>query len=175
VRPTSDRVRESLFARLGDLAGTRVLDLYAGTGALGIEALSRGADRAVFVERAGPSLECLRANLEQLGLCGQARVVRGDVPAAVRRLGREGQRFDVVFLDPPYASDEAPRALRALLEAGVLEPRAEVVLERSRRHPLPGVAGIVPLDERRYGDTLVTWLARRGTQDGEDGEGGAAE
>lgn len=171
VRPTSDRVRESLFARLPDLAGVRVLDLYAGTGALGIEALSRGAARAVFVERAGPSLDCLRANLEGLELRELSRVVRGDVPTAVLRLGRTGERFDLVFLDPPYASDEAPRALRALLEAGVLADGAEVVLERSRRHPVPAVAGIVPVDERRYGDTLVTWLARRETR---DGEGGAA-
>jgi 16S rRNA (guanine966-N2)-methyltransferase len=161
VRPTSDRVREALFARLGDLAGTAVLDLYAGTGALGVEAASRGAERVVFVENAPHALRVLRANLEALGLAATTRVVAGDAAAAVRRLAREGLRFDLVLMDPPYAGGEAARGLAALAEADLLEEAGLVVVEHGRRHPLPSVAGLVTLDERRYGDTLVTRLARQ--------------
>jgi 16S rRNA (guanine(966)-N(2))-methyltransferase RsmD len=151
-------VREAIFARLGEAARGRVLDLYAGTGALGIEALSRGAESAVFVERAPRCLALLRANLADLELAGVARVVRDDARRAVRRLGRAGERFDLVLLDPPYESGEAPLALQALAEAGILAPEAVVVVETAKRHPLPPVAGLRQLDERRYGDTLVTRL-----------------
>jgi 16S rRNA (guanine966-N2)-methyltransferase len=158
VRPTADRVREALFARLGDLAGTTVLDLYAGSGALGMEAASRGAVRVVFVERAAASLAVLRENLDALGLRETSRVVRGDAPLAVRRLGREGERFDLVLLDPPYAGAELQRALEAVVAAGVLAPGGLVVAEHGRRHPIPWVPGLVPLDERRYGDAVITRL-----------------
>lgn len=155
-------MREALFARLGDLEGARVLDLYAGSGALGIEALSRGADRACFVERSARALAVLRANLEQLGLGGRAELRAGDAVRVLRRLGRESLCFDLVLLDPPYAGDEAPRALRALRETGVLAPDATLVLERSRRHPVPRVEGFEIRDERRYGDTVITRLAALG-------------
>lgn len=158
VRPTSDRVRESLFARLGALDHARVLDLYAGTGSLGIEALSRGAETVVFVERSASALTALRRNLETLGLdsgCAPPRVLREDAARAVRRLGRQGERFDLVLLDPPYASPELERALEALAEASVLLPTAEVVAEAPRRHPLPAPGGLALRDTRRYGDTMI--------------------
>jgi 16S rRNA (guanine966-N2)-methyltransferase len=164
VRPTSDRVRESLFARLGALDHARVLDLYAGTGSLGIEALSRGAESVVFVERAAAAVTALRRNLEALGLdsgCSPARLLREDAARAVRRLGRQGERFDLVLLDPPYASDELERALEVLAEARVLLPTAEVVAEAPRRHPLPAPGGLTLRETRRYGDTLI---ARYGPQ-----------
>ena len=158
VRPTADRVREALFSALGNLEGARVLDLYAGTGALGIEALSRGASAAVFVERSRAALAVLRSNLEELELndrSGPARVIRGEASAVLRRLSRAGERFDLVLLDPPYASDEAPRALEGLVVGELLAPEAEVVLEGSRRHPVTPVDGLVLRDQRRYGDTLI--------------------
>lgn len=158
VRPTTDRVREALFARLGPLEGLRVLDLYAGTGSLGIESLSRGAAGVVFAERARASLDALQRNVASLGLAGRVRVLRLDVAAAVAHLGRTEERFDLVFADPPYESDEAGRALRALVAARLLAPGGTVVLERSRRHDLPQVEGLVLLDERRYGDTVVSRL-----------------
>jgi 16S rRNA (guanine966-N2)-methyltransferase len=151
-------VREALFAWLGDVEGLRVLDLYAGTGALGIEALSRGAERIVFVERAPRSLAVLRANLEQLELGASARVVRGDVARVIRRLAGEGLRFDLVLADPPYASGDAPRALCALVAAQLLAAGAAVVVERSRRHPLPPIAGLALAEERRHGDTVIGLL-----------------
>jgi 16S rRNA (guanine966-N2)-methyltransferase len=152
-------VRVALFARLGDLEGARVLDLYAGTGALGIEALSRGAQQVVFIERASRSVAVLRANLATLGLTSDARIVASDAVRGVHRLGREGARFDLALLDPPYAAGEAGRALAALVAAGVLAPGAVVVVESGRRHPVPTVAGLARIDERRYGDTVITRLA----------------
>jgi 16S rRNA (guanine966-N2)-methyltransferase len=159
VRPTSDRVREAIFDRIGELEGASVLDLYAGTGALGIEAASRGAVSLVFVERAPRCLSVLRENLAELGLKGTARVVAGDVPRALRRLGRAGECFDLVLIDPPYASGEVRRALEALLASGVLAEGARVVVERGRRHSLPRVEGIAVVDERRYGDTVIAQLS----------------
>jgi pantetheine-phosphate adenylyltransferase len=159
VRPTADRVREALFARLAGWDGARVLDLYAGSGSLGIEALSRGASYAVFVEGSAAVIATLRANLAALGLEPRARVVRGDVRRAIARLAREGERFDLVLVDPPYASGEAARALAALAGAGILTPGATLVVESSRRGELAAPPGLVVLDERRYGDTRITRFA----------------
>ncbi|HEX2484092.1 MAG TPA: 16S rRNA (guanine(966)-N(2))-methyltransferase RsmD [Myxococcota bacterium] len=170
VRPTSDRVRESVFARLPELAGARVLDLFAGTGALGIEALSRGAAEAVFVERAGPALACLEANLASLGLAERSRVLRGAVHGALARLARERARFDLVLVDPPYGAADTGPALRALADAGLLAPGGTLVFETSRRHPPERVPGLVIADERRYGDTVV---ARYACADAPGGAAGA--
>ncbi len=148
-----------------------MLDLYAGSGALGVEAVSRGAAAVVFVERAPRCVSVLRANIEALGLGAVARVVRGDAPRSVQRLGRAGRRFDLVLLDPPYASDEAGRALEALVASGVLEKGAMVVLESGRRHSVPQVAGLVPLDERRYGETVITRLSAPGAEQNPGGAG----
>jgi 16S rRNA (guanine(966)-N(2))-methyltransferase RsmD len=159
VRPTTDRVREATFARLGALGGARVLDLYAGTGALGIEALSRGAVSVVFVERASASLDALRRNLATLCLGESVRIVARDVAAAVADLGRARERFDLVLLDPPYETGEDERTLRAVVAARILAPGALLVVERSRRHALPPISGLALQDERRYGDTIVSRLA----------------
>ncbi len=151
TRPTSDRVREALFAILGDLAGLRVLDLFAGSGALGIEALSRGAASAVFVERAPRVAEVVRGNLAALGL--EARVVRADARAHLRDASARADAYDLVFLDPPYRDAAAwGRELSPALEA-VLAPGARVVSESDRRAPLDLTLPLA--DERRYGDTLI--------------------
>jgi 16S rRNA (guanine966-N2)-methyltransferase len=166
VRPTADRVRESLFARLGDLSGARVLDLYAGSGALGIEALSRGADALVAVERARACLEVLHSNFRALGVEEQVRVVAGDAVAALPRLAAEAWHFDLVLLDPPYRSREASRALAALARSALLAPAARVVLERGRRDPVEVPAGLALRDERRYGETVIARLEATGRGDG---------
>ncbi len=164
VRPTADRVREALFSTLGDLAGCDVFDGFAGSGSLGIEALSRGAARAVFVERSPRVLAVLRANLHTLGVEERAEVRRGDVVQALRRLAAEEAppRFDWIFLDPPYRGDDAARALAALSELRLLAPGGGVVVETSRFHPLEDPPAFRRLDERRYGDTVVVYLALRG-------------
>lgn len=149
-----------------------MLDLYAGTGALGIEALSRGAARVVFVERSRTALAALRRNLEALELTGRGLVLARDVGAALADLGRSEARFDLVLIDPPYESGEDERALRALVTAGVLASHAVVVLERSRRHAVAPTAGLVLRDERRYGDTVVD---RYVLEDDRAGQGGESE
>jgi 16S rRNA (guanine966-N2)-methyltransferase len=155
ARPTSDRVREALFARI-DPEGAAVLDLYAGSGALGIEALSRGAERATLVERSARCARVLRENLEALGLPARCEVVVAEALRALSDLDRQGRRFDLVLLDPPYLSDEASAALAALARSELLPERAMVVVESSRRRPPAAVEGLEVIDERRYGDTLIT-------------------
>ena len=164
VRPTADRVRESIFASLGDLMGLRVLDLFAGTGAMGLEAYSRGAGEVVFVERSRPVLQSLRQRLERLGLAGESRirVIPGEAARALRRLAREEACFDLVFVDPPYAETRRELLLETLFGGRLLSPDAVVVVEGPKRHPLAAVPGTRGLDLRRYGETLVTRLAPMG-------------
>jgi len=151
TRPTSDRVREALFAILGDVEGLRVLDLFAGSGALGIEALSRGAASAVFVERSARAAHAVRTNLAALGV--DAPVVRADARAVLRDARARADAYDLVFLDPPYREAAAwGRELSTALE-GVLAPGARVVSESDRRAPLDLALPLA--DERRYGDTLI--------------------
>jgi 16S rRNA (guanine966-N2)-methyltransferase len=154
TRPTSDRVREALFSALGDVGGATVLDLFAGTGALGIEALSRGATRATFVESARPALTALRDNLAALGLAGRAQVLAQPVERAAPSLRGP---FDLVFLDPPYAALAAiPAVVAALATGGALAPGARVVVEHASRDPAPELADLAARPSRTYGDTSVT-------------------
>lgn len=156
TRPTSDRVREALFMSLGDLAGLRVVDLYAGSGALGIEALSRGAAFADFVEPARGPREVLARNLETLGVAGRARVWPLRLPRAFARLAAPLAGADLVLADPPYGGADARAVLAALGGAGVLRPGARVVLERHQKDDVPSRAGALALvRERRYGETAV--------------------
>jgi 16S rRNA (guanine966-N2)-methyltransferase len=161
TRPTADRVRVSLFDVLGPgIAGARVLDLFAGTGAVGLEALSRGAARVVFVERDPTALGALRANLAAIGASrAAARVLAGDVLRVMPGLGAEEGPFDVVFIDPPYATGLAGRALAALAAARICREGTEVVVQHSTRTALPPVEGLRPHRRaRRFGDTALTFL-----------------
>jgi 16S rRNA (guanine966-N2)-methyltransferase len=151
TRPTSDRVREALFSILGDVGGLAVLDLYAGSGALAIETLSRGAARATLVDRSRPAIEAVQRNLNALGI--EAEVVRADAVAWCERAKRSARQYDLVFLDPPYRHGSLLGGRLTAALDGVLTPRARVVAESDRREPLG--LGLHLLDERRYGDTLI--------------------
>lgn len=157
VRPTTDRVREAVFAILGsDVEGSVVLDLFAGTGAMAIESLSRGAAGAVLVESSPAALNALRANLAALEAEG-AVCLPLDYREAVRRLAAKGRTFDLVFLDPPYGKGLVGRSAELLSRSGLLAPGAVVVAERASRDPeetLP--AEWKARAERRYGDTRIT-------------------
>ena len=154
TRPTSDRVREALFSILGPPAEhTRVLDLFAGAGTLGLEALSRGAAFALFVERDRAALRCLRENIESLGYQKRSRVTVGD---GIRELGRAHDGFDWVFLDPPYASDLADQALAKLSDSPLLRANATVVVEHDHRTPPSVPDGLEKTESRRYGDTTIS-------------------
>jgi 16S rRNA (guanine966-N2)-methyltransferase len=160
TRPTADRVRQSLFDALGQRCdGLRVLDLYAGTGALAFEALSRGAAHATLVERDAKAVEVVRRNAAELGLAARCTVLRQDVAQALAEVPGP---FDLVFSDPPYALRAAQATLDLLEARGLVGDRGRVVLERDRREAQPRPpAGFEIVDERRYGDTLVLVVQRR--------------
>jgi 16S rRNA (guanine966-N2)-methyltransferase len=155
TRPTSDRVREAVFAMLGPLDEARVLDLYAGSGALGIEALSRGAAHAVFVERDPRALRALGENLAQLELAdGPAQVRRGEALAALATASERAETYDLIFIDPPYEqARQLAGALSAILPS-LLAPGGRVVVESDRRAPLE--LDLAVARTRRYGDTSIT-------------------
>ncbi len=151
TRPTADRVREALFSMLGPVADARVLDLFAGSGALGLEALSRGAAEATFVDSSPAAVRAVRANLEALGI--DAEVRRADARAFLRNARAAGRQYDLVFLDPPYQRAGAVAEALAGDLAAVLAPQARIVVESDRRSPLE-----LPLPlqvDRRYGDTVI--------------------
>ena len=159
TRPTSDRVREALFNVLGDVTGLCVLDLYAGTGALGLEALSRGATRAVFVENARTALDALRRNIASLDVQRSTVIVSSPVLRAVRGLSGH-ELFDLVFVDPPYVDlAEAAEAIEQLVGAGRCSERACVVLEHASRDAAPDLAGLERGPTRKYGDTSLSFYA----------------
>ncbi len=158
LRPTSDRVRESLFSMLTHrdvLDGARVLDLFAGTGALGLEALSRGAVEALFVENGRVGQRLLAENIAKLRMEGRAKVMRNDAT----RLGAWPMAsFDLVFLDPPYGKGMGEKALLGALDGGWIAEEALIVWEENAPQQAP--AGFARVDTRKYGDTHVTLLER---------------
>lgn len=151
TRPTSDRVREALFSILADVTGARVLDLFAGSGALAIEALSRGAAAATLVDSGAPAVSAIRGNLEALGL--EAEVVRQPALRFLQRARADARLYDLVFADPPYRQAGSLSSELTASLAPVLAPAARVVTESDRRDPLD--LGLELRDERRYGDTLI--------------------
>lgn len=147
TRPTLARVRESMFSRLSvrlDFDGLRVLDLFAGTGSLGIEALSRGAPHVTFIESARAALTALRRNLEALGFAARARVLKSDVLRGLETLAAEGAQFDLVLLDPPYRKGWGDIVLTRLMELRLLSGGAWVATEVSRLEVAP--ASLIGLD-----------------------------
>lgn len=172
IRPTSGRVRLALFSMLGPdgAAGRRVLDLYAGTGAFGLEALSRGAAWVEFVERDERACEAIRKSLASLGFQERAKVHRG---VAERVAGRLEGSFDLVFADPPYADDPFAAVFGSLASRGCLAPGATVFAEHGKRRVLPSdLPGLRLVDRRVYGDTAVTVYR---AEDKAEGLGSAAK
>jgi 16S rRNA (guanine966-N2)-methyltransferase len=171
TRPLADRAKQALFGSLEPLLpGAAILDLCAGTGAAGIEALSRGAARAVLVERDSGAVRVIMENLRRTGLAGSARVVRRDAVAAVRDLVAAGEAFDIAFVDPPYAETALRDAILAGLAGagGPLRPGATVLVTAYWREPPPAAIGLLRSTRvRRFGETAVTIYRREagGTTD----------
>ncbi|MFV2092427.1 MAG: 16S rRNA (guanine(966)-N(2))-methyltransferase RsmD [Hyphomicrobiales bacterium] len=165
IRPTSDRVREALFNILihgvegFSITGIRVLDLYAGTGALGLEALSRGAGFAVFQDTDPVARGLVRTNIERAGLGGKARISRRDA-ATMGPIGR-GDLFNLALIDPPYHRDLATATVASLVAGGWLARGAIVVVEEARGAPFAWPEGLTETTERAYGDTIIR-IARLG-------------
>jgi 16S rRNA (guanine966-N2)-methyltransferase len=160
TRPTADRIKESIFNILaGEIAKKRVLDLFAGTGALGIEALSRGASFSVFVDKKRAAIETIRQNIQTLKLTDRARIVKWDVQRNLHFMKSESKAFDVVFMDPPYETNALNPVLSSLATCEFLSSAARIVVEHSFREqvePLP--ASLVLTDQRRFGKTLVSFI-----------------
>ncbi len=167
VRPTLDHVRQALFNLIGaKISGARVLDLFSGTGAFGIEALSRGAAEATFVDRSFFCAQTIKANLERVGIPivgpSPAIVFRTDSPTVVRRFEREGTSFDIVFIDPPYGGDLARKSLNAIADHAIVPTHGLVIAEHDKRSALPDDligtrAKLVVSRRERYGDTSLTF------------------
>lgn len=159
TRPTADQVRIALMDMLMPyLDGARFLDLFAGAGTVGLEALSRGAAHATFVERDPRALAALRENIAALGVSGRARVLPTGVAGGLERLAREGASFDLVFLDPPYDFDPTP-ALERLDAGGLAPPPALVIVQHfTKRPPSPAVGALRAYRTRRFGETMLTFF-----------------
>lgn len=162
VRPTAAKVKESLFNILAhDLSGAKVLDLFAGTGNLSIEALSRGAAEAMLVDSSVQSGKAIRENLRRLGLTDRTRVWITPVTRAVRLLARRGETFDTIFLDPPYENNWVGATLKLIARGGLLRQTGVLIAEHSIREQLePRYDSLVLYDRRRYGSTLLSFFHR---------------
>jgi 16S rRNA (guanine966-N2)-methyltransferase len=164
TRPTSDRVREAIFSIIGDCTDLRVLDLFAGSGAMGIEALSRGARSVTFVEGAPEAAACIRANLAALALAESARVVVRDWSVAISQEAKRGAIYDLCLIDPPYSVVAGVSSTIAGALAPLLAEYATVMLEGPAQGPVPTMDGIRVIDrsDRSYGSTRVSILRVRG-------------
>ena len=165
VRPTCEKVRQAVFSALaGRVPGSSVLDLYAGTGAMGIEALSRGAAEALFVELSPKCVRIIKENLQRTRFLEKTAVIKGDALRVVRDLGRQGQKFDLVIADPPYETGGlgsgpslAEKTLKAVLDGGILAPHSLVILEHSGIEVgSEPTGGLRLLSKKKYGDTVVS-------------------
>ena len=164
VRPTSDKVKQALFNILGEKVNkSSFLDLFAGAGGIGIEALSRGAERVVFVDDARDSLHVIKKNMELIGFSKRAEIVGAK---AEKYLKKVSEQFDIVFLDPPYTLEQEP-VLNLIAESGILKPDAIVVAEHFKKQPSPKQAGELMLTrEAVYGDTVLAFY-KIGSQESE--------
>lgn len=162
IRPMRDFVRTALFNILSDVVmDARFLDLFAGTGSVGLEALSHGAVEAVFVDRQADACQIIRRNLIELDLLDRAKVIQADFAAGLDRLQQRGRRFDLVFVGPPYGKGLAPAALRKLAEGHLLVPEAIVVVEVYKKEELKtNYGGLGLIDSRTYGDNLLQFYLR---------------
>lgn len=157
VRPVADKVKGAIFNILGNIAGETVLDLFAGSGSVGLEALSRGASRTVFVDSLPASLEMLRKNILQCGFANQVSVMRGRIPLILRPIASRWTKFDLVFVDPPYDKNLICPTLEALLKNKLIDAQSRVILEHSPRES-PIHDGFILADQRKYGQTFVSFL-----------------
>lgn len=163
VRPTSDRVKESIFNTLGDdVTDKTVLDLFAGTGNLGIEALSRGAAKVVFVEKSRQALRIIERNLMETGMRARSEIHPKDVIRAIGALAERNLSFDLILMDPPYREGWILRTLERLQRTPIHHEGSLLVIEHDRREPLPKMMeGWEVIKERKLGDTIVSFLAPR--------------
>lgn len=157
IRPTQDKVRKALFDILGDVKGLSFLELFAGSGAVGLEALSQGAKQVVFVEEDQKCQEAIRKNLFVIGLSGY-RVIGLDAIGAIKRLKQNNEKFDIIFLDPPYYRKLAKKTLKTLVSYDILAPNGFIIVQHFKKNSLSNVVGDLKLfKQKRYGDTVLSF------------------
>ncbi|MBN1794721.1 MAG: 16S rRNA (guanine(966)-N(2))-methyltransferase RsmD [Candidatus Omnitrophica bacterium] len=162
IRPTAERVRSAIFDILGNRVGdAALLELCAGSGAVGFEALSRGAKRVVFVDKSRQCARVITLNARTLdvSLGDRVSVVCADAAQAIQRLGSQGARFDLLFIDPPYVTDVYKKCLPYIGDCAILNPNALVIVEHPHKHPLTQLANFQLIRTQRYGDTAVSFLS----------------
>ncbi|MBN1526829.1 MAG: 16S rRNA (guanine(966)-N(2))-methyltransferase RsmD [Candidatus Omnitrophica bacterium] len=174
IRPTQDKVRQAVFNIIGDMSGKNVLELFAGTGAFGIESISRGARHVTFVDNNFKCTECIRSNIESLGVeDSRYDIIRTNALSVLARLERAEEKFDVIFLDPPYHLGLAKKCLINIDAYDILAPISLVVAEYFSKDRLTGHLETLILDkERRYGDTLVSIFRKKGGDEEDSGISG---
>jgi 16S rRNA (guanine966-N2)-methyltransferase len=157
TRPTTDKVKEAIFSMIGPyFDGGLGLDLFAGTGGLGIEALSRGADRVIFIDMEKTSIQVIEDNLKTLGFKEQAEVYRNEAQRALQVLGRRGLKFDLIFLDPPYKMKQVDELLLLMEQMGMIQDHATVLVEHEAGHAYADEIGRFKVRKRTvYGDTAI--------------------
>ncbi len=161
IRPTQDSVKKSLFDILGDMAGISFMDLYAGSGAIGIEALSRGVGRVCLVESDRGCIRDISANLKKLNIGQECRVVELDVIEAIKKIHAKGEKFDIIFLDPPYYKEEAKKALQTIGAYDILAPCGWIIVQHHKKDPVSSEEGSFAMFRRaKYGDTFLSFYKR---------------
>lgn len=158
IRPALDKIKQAIFNILGNVEGLTVLDLFAGTGSIGIEALSRGATFALFVDFGTQALQLIRKNLNLCGFQEQGEIVRLKIPRDLSRLSRRFDPFDLIFVDPPYDKGLVDPTLEAIAREKILAPHGTVVVEHSPRELIGGKSGLALVDQRKYGQTLISFF-----------------
>ncbi len=159
IRPTSDMVKESLFNILGDaVIDSRFLDLFGGTGGVGIEALSRGAEHAVFIDASTKSIKVLKENLNNLGIKEEAEVFNTEYSTAINKLDKYNKKFDIIFIDPPYGIGIAESALELIEKSAVLSQSGLIIVEHDSKHNMPeGIGKQYKYRTKQYGNTALSF------------------
>ena len=160
IRPVLDQVKEALFNILYNVEGLTVLDLFAGTGSVGIEALSRGARHCTFVDSSKESIPIIRRNLENCGFLAQATVLPISAGKAIAQLEDRALPFDLIFCDPPYQERWVKKTLQKLENSLLVAPNTLIIVEHHPKEPIPELSGLVLTDSRKYGQTLVSFLKK---------------
>lgn len=158
VRPALDKVKEAVFNILFDVTNARVLDLFAGTGSMGLEAVSRGAKNAVFVEKWPPAAEVISKNIKICGFEAECRIIIKEVDRAIKMLSKEGLCFDLIFVDPPYDKQLVNETLDLLSNSSIIHKDSVIMVEHSPRESIPDHPRLTLTDSRKYGQTHISFL-----------------
>lgn len=158
IRPALDKVKGAIFNILFDVAGKTVLDLFAGTGAVGIEALSRGASHCTFVDLGNEAITIIRKNIELCGFHERAKIFPKPVNVALEYFAKHGAKFDLIFVDPPYLKNLVNPTLIKIASAGILAEEGLIIVEHHPKEPIGDIPGLQKTDERKYGQTRISFL-----------------